>query len=158
MTGASRSLALVRLDGDGHASWRRHDPELDEHAQPVYEPPMLGQTSIDAPADVDLGPFGALASRGNPHELTGHGAGGLQIVDDLVTAGDRALDRVAHVRERALEGPEALLDAISRRGDAGLRRVLDVVGRQQLVEKAEVALIDDLERNPLGRQLDLGSH
>jgi hypothetical protein len=65
---------------------------------------------------------------------------------------------IPDVREGRLQGLEALLEAFAGRRHAGLGRVIDVIGGQQLVQDGEVAVVDDLERNPLGDQLDLGSH
>ena len=67
---------------------------------------------------------------------------------DLVAALDRVLDRVAEVGER---GPErqGLLEALTRRRHARLRRVLDEVGREELIDEPEVALVQDFERDAL---------
>ena len=77
--------------------------ELDEHAQLIDDGPVIGQASIDATPDMDLGPRRTLAGRGHPHEVARHGARGSETVDDLVTTDDRVIDGVAQVRECGLE-------------------------------------------------------
>ena len=119
---------------------------------------MLGQASIDATTDVDLGPRRGLAGWGNAHELTGHRAGRLEAMNDLVATRSRSLDRVVKIRERGLESHQALLQAFARRGHARLGGVVDEVGRHQLVHEAEVAVVEDFERDPLGGQLDVCGH
>ncbi len=77
---------------------------------------------------------------------------------DLIAGHDRVVHRVVEVREGELEGLHALLEPVTRRGDAGLRGVVHEAACEELVEQPEVASVQDFERNPLGSVLDIRDH
>ena len=71
-------------------------------------------------------------------------------MDDPVATLDGVVDRVVEVGERGLERHQALLlEAFARRGDARLRRMVDEVRCEELVEEPELAAVDHLERDAL---------
>ena len=60
---------------------------------------------------------------------------------DLVAAVDNVVDRVAQVGKGLLQRDRGLLETFARRGNARLRRVLDVVRRIQLVDELKLCLL-----------------
>jgi hypothetical protein len=67
-------------------------------------------------------------------------------MNDPVTALDRVLDHIVEIGERGLEREHGLLEAVARRRNAGLRRMLDEIGRNDLVEEPEVAVVRTSKR------------
>ena len=146
------------LGCDSDPSGCRHDPQLDEHAQLIDDRPMLGQAPVGDLRDVHLGPTRRLVGRRDAHELTLHRARGGHAMDDPVAALEGVLDHVAEVREGHLQGHCRLLEAITRRGDAGLNEVVDEVRCEELVDEPEVAVVEDFERNALDHLLGVRGH
>ena len=97
---------------------------------------------------MDLGPRGSLARCGHTLKVTRCAAAG-QAVNDPVATLDRVIDRVVEIGERRPKLLHGLLDTIASRRHARQAGALDVVGRVDLVDQPKVALVQDLERDPL---------
>jgi len=154
------NIGAVRGDlrRDGHPSGGRDDTQLDQHAELLDQAPVLDDPPIGDPPDVDLGPRCALAGGGHARKVARHRAARRLALHEPVAFFDRVIDRVVDVGESCPQRRGELLEAFARRRLAGLRRAVDVVAGEELVDELVLALVEDLERDALELGLEFGCH
>ncbi len=122
---------------------RWYDANLLAEAEHVHHVPVFGDLAMADPVHVDAAEREGLAGGWDAQELSDVGTGVTPAQDDDVAFGDDVVDRPGGV-----EGPEqvrgSLFEACQAGGLPGKRGVVAVVARRYLVERADVAAVDDV--------------
>ena len=120
-----------------------NDSELLQHLQLFDDVPVLGHLAVAQAVHIDPGDGHLASRRGNAHEpsLVRPGIG--PIGDDGVILPDQLVHREDRF-ERRRDGTDPRLQAFDTVGLAGKRAVLVVVVECDLVEKTQVASVENL--------------